>query len=151
MWSGVWPPSNHAGIEAPARDFWPLVPRPAVLPLPAAMPRPTRLRLASIRPRAEVVDLHAFFSWVSASRDVSGDLLDLDEEADLADHAADGVVVGKLDRAADPVQAERADRAAVAGDVADRALGLGDAQLTGHRRPPSCRGRGLAGTAGCAA
>ncbi len=28
----------------PARAFWPLVPRPAVLPLPAAMPRPTRVR-----------------------------------------------------------------------------------------------------------
>ena len=43
MCSGVWPPSNQAGIDAPARDFWPLVPRPAVLPLPAAMPRPTRV------------------------------------------------------------------------------------------------------------
>ena len=44
MWSGVWPPSNQGGIEPPARAFWPLVPRPAVLPLPAAMPRPTRVR-----------------------------------------------------------------------------------------------------------
>ncbi len=43
MWSGVWPPSNQGGIEPPARAFWPLVPRPAVLPLPAAMPRPTRV------------------------------------------------------------------------------------------------------------
>ena len=31
-WSGVWPPSNQGGIEPPARAFWPLVPRPAVLP-----------------------------------------------------------------------------------------------------------------------
>ena len=44
MWSGVWPPSNQGGIEPPARAFWPFVPRPAVLPLPAAMPRPTRVR-----------------------------------------------------------------------------------------------------------
>src|SRR6188508_2575997 len=44
MWSGVWPPSNHGGIDPPARAFWPFVPRPAVLPLPAAMPRPTRVR-----------------------------------------------------------------------------------------------------------
>ncbi len=44
MWSGVWPPSNQAGMEPPARAFWPFVPRPAVLPLPAAMPRPTRVR-----------------------------------------------------------------------------------------------------------
>ncbi len=44
MWSGVWPPSNQAGIPPPALAFWPFVPRPAVLPLPAAMPRPTRVR-----------------------------------------------------------------------------------------------------------
>jgi hypothetical protein len=43
MWIGVWPPSNQAGMELPARDFCPFVPRPAVLPLPAAMPRPTRV------------------------------------------------------------------------------------------------------------
>ena len=51
MWSGVWPPSNQGGIEPPARAFWPLVPRPAVLPLPAAMPRPTRV-LALCAPSA---------------------------------------------------------------------------------------------------
>ena len=44
MWSGVWPPSNQGGMPPPARAFWPFVPRPAVLPLPAAMPRPTRMR-----------------------------------------------------------------------------------------------------------
>ena len=44
MWSGVWPPSNQGGMEPPARAFWPFVPRPAVLPLPAAIPRPTRVR-----------------------------------------------------------------------------------------------------------
>ena len=44
------------------------------------------------------------------------------------------VVVGDLDRVADAVQAERPDRRPVAGDVADRALRLGHAQLTGHRR-----------------
>ncbi len=43
-WMGVWPPSNQPGMLAPARDRWPFVPRPAVLPLPAAMPRPTRVR-----------------------------------------------------------------------------------------------------------
>jgi len=31
-----------AHAPAPARAFWPLVPRPAVLPWPAAIPRPTR-------------------------------------------------------------------------------------------------------------
>ena len=60
MWSGVWPPSNQGGIEPPARDFWPFVPRPAVLPLPAAMPRPTRVR--GVREPGgglQVVELHA--------------------------------------------------------------------------------------------
>ena len=42
MWSGVWPPSNQGGIEPPARAFWPLVPRPAVLPLPAAFKKIAR-------------------------------------------------------------------------------------------------------------
>jgi hypothetical protein len=42
MWSGVWPPSNQAGIPPPARDFWPFVPRPAVFPRPEPWPRPRR-------------------------------------------------------------------------------------------------------------
>src|SRR5450756_2739430 len=44
IWIGVCPPSNHGWMVPPVLDFWPLVPRPAVLPLPAAMPRPTRVR-----------------------------------------------------------------------------------------------------------
>ena len=55
-WRGVWPPSNHGGMEPPARAFWPLVPRPASLPLPAAMPS-RRSRLAE--PSA------GWRSWVS--------------------------------------------------------------------------------------
>ena len=36
-------PSNQTGIPPPARDFWPLVPRPAVLPrAPEPWPRPTQ-------------------------------------------------------------------------------------------------------------
>src|SRR4249920_1274010 len=31
-------------MATPVRDFWPLTPRPAVLPLPEPMPRPTRRR-----------------------------------------------------------------------------------------------------------
>src|SRR5260221_3897710 len=42
MWMGVWPPSNHPGMPGPLRAFWPFVPRPAVLPWPALMPRPRR-------------------------------------------------------------------------------------------------------------
>ena len=54
---------------------------------------------------------------------------------------------GQDRRAADAVEAQRADGRPVAGDVADRAPGLGDAEPTGHRPPPARadRGRGLAG------
>ena len=38
--------------------------------------------------------------------------------------------------AADAVQAQGLDGRPVTGDVTDRALGLGDLQLTGHRPPP---------------
>src|SRR2546427_389835 len=42
MCSGVWPPSNHPGSPGPVRASWPFVPRPAVLPWPCEVPRPTR-------------------------------------------------------------------------------------------------------------
>ena len=102
-WSGVWPPSNHAGILPPARAFWPFVPRPAVLPWPAAMPRPTRLAPCGTRARASDLELHASPCprpmAASRPRTAAGpaDLLDGHEEADLADHAARRVVGGHLD------------------------------------------------------
>ena len=40
--SGIWPPSKPTLWKPPARAFWPLWPRPAVLPRPQPMPRPTR-------------------------------------------------------------------------------------------------------------
>src|SRR5205823_144494 len=40
--SGIWPPSNPRLCLKPERDFAPLCPRPAVLPLPEPWPRPTR-------------------------------------------------------------------------------------------------------------
>ena len=40
--SGSWPPSKPGRTLPPDRAFWPLWPRPQVLPPPAAMPRPTR-------------------------------------------------------------------------------------------------------------
>ena len=59
------------------------------------------------------------------------------EEADLANHAAGRGVVGDDVRAADALQTERTERGAVAGDVADLALDLGDLELSGHWPPPS--------------
>src|SRR6187401_3012360 len=45
MSMGIWPPSKPAGILLePERDFWPFVPRPAVLPVPDPTPRPSRFR-----------------------------------------------------------------------------------------------------------
>src|SRR3989442_14108 len=40
--SGIWPPSNPRLNLKPERDFAPLCPRPAVLPLPEPWPRPIR-------------------------------------------------------------------------------------------------------------
>ena len=40
--SGIWPPSNPRLNLKPERDFAPLWPRPAVLPLPDPWPRPIR-------------------------------------------------------------------------------------------------------------
>ena len=45
MYSGIWPPSKPGRmLWLPERAFWPLCPRPDVLPLPEPWPRPTRLR-----------------------------------------------------------------------------------------------------------
>src|SRR5579883_2986766 len=43
--SGIWPPSKPGlTLPLPVRAYWPLWPRPAVLPRPEPMPRPTRTR-----------------------------------------------------------------------------------------------------------
>ena len=48
-----------------------------------------------------------------------------------------------------PLQAEGPERRPVAGDVADRALDLGHAELSGHRRPPRSRSRDRRLAGGC--
>src|ERR671917_598258 len=55
MWSGIWPPSKPKMLT-PERLVWPFCPRPAVLPLPEPMPRPTRMRLL----RAPLLSLSSF-------------------------------------------------------------------------------------------
>ena len=88
-WSGVWPPSNQAGRLPPARDFWPFVPRPAVLPRPGAMAAADAARrLARPGSRVQVVELH-FDSSSFADVRLRRRLLDLEEEGDAAQHAAD--------------------------------------------------------------
>src|SRR5262245_411155 len=49
-WSGIWPPSKPRLNLNPERDFAPLCPRPAVLPLPDPCPRPMRF-FACLAPR----------------------------------------------------------------------------------------------------
>src|SRR6476469_662502 len=81
-WSGIWPPSKPL-MATPARAFWPLTPRPAVLPLPEPMPRPTRIR-PLVAPGLSRISL-SFMTPVS--------LLGLDhadEVAELGDHATHG-------------------------------------------------------------
>src|SRR5687767_7440531 len=115
---------------APARAFWPFVPRPAVLPLPAAMPRPTR-----VRSRREPAAGRRSCSFIL-------DLFDAHQEADGVGHPPERGRIGDLDRLADSVQAERADRSPCALGVADGALDERNAQLIGHRpEPPLARSR----------
>lgn len=44
LWRGVCPPSKNGLGPPPDRAFWPLCPRPQVLPRPDPTPLPTRLR-----------------------------------------------------------------------------------------------------------
>ena len=55
---GVWPPSKRGPLPPPARDFWPFMPRPAVLPVPEAGPRPTRLRFLVAPAAGEILQFH---------------------------------------------------------------------------------------------
>src|SRR5215472_4337165 len=120
--SGIWPPSNPPATGP--RALLPLVPRPAVLPLPAS-PRPTRVRgvcapgagrrwwIFSPRPAAALPP--------SA---ISVDLLDGDQVAHRLDHAAYLRPVRLHDDVADPPQAQRAQRLPLHPGPADLRLDL---------------------------
>src|ERR1700721_3880259 len=85
-WIGIWPPSKPL-MRTPERAVWPLPPRPACLPFPDPMPRPTRLR-AFDDPGLTLISL----SFIAAS------LLAVDDAhqmRDLGDHAAIGGGVGE--------------------------------------------------------
>src|SRR4249919_2802245 len=99
MWSGIWPPSKPK-TETPERLFWPFWPRPAVLPSPEPMPRPTRTRLL----RAPLLSRISFSFIVSAlafafvARSGEGLALDRHHVTHGPDHAADLRRVLELDR-----------------------------------------------------
>src|SRR5882672_9764624 len=75
--NGICPPSKPTLWKPPARDFWPLWPRPAVLPRPEPPPRPTRRRFF-FEPAAGLM----LFSSIVL-------FLDLQEIARVIDHSAD--------------------------------------------------------------
>src|SRR6516225_2378396 len=135
-WSGIWPPSNHAGILPPARAFLPLWPLPAVPPTPVAPPLPRRLG-ARVAPAAgRMLPMRMRLSLPAHH---------LDEVADLEDHAPDLGRVLVLDDVTDALETERAHGRQLIGLVPARALELPDADLRhwraprgGRTSPPGC-------------
>src|SRR5262245_24003268 len=95
--NGIWPPSKPSLWKPPERAFWPLWPRPAVLPQPEPTPRPTRWR--------------SFFEPGAGLSELSR--IDSHQVVDLVDHAAHRRRVRDLDRLIDLFQAQAAHRRAM--------------------------------------
>src|SRR5947208_12631937 len=64
---GICPPSKPAKFMLPVRAFWPLPPRPAVLPWPLACPRPTRFFSFTPPPRGGVNRVNSFIVFLRRS------------------------------------------------------------------------------------
>src|SRR5437868_8174390 len=94
--SGIWPPSKPL-MRTPERAVWPLPPRPAVLPLPEPMPRPTRMRFLR-EPALSASSL----SFIALSPLLPVD--DADEVLNLGDHAAHRRGILQLGDTADLVE-----------------------------------------------
>src|SRR5918911_36366 len=109
--SGIWPPSKPL-MDTPVRAFWPLTPRPAVLPLPEPMPRPTRMR-SLVAPGLSEIS----FSFMAPSL---LPVFDAHEVLDLLDHAAHRRGVGQGRDAMELVQPEADQRLALPRLAADR-------------------------------
>src|SRR6201986_2396144 len=119
--SGIWPPSKPL-MRTPERAVWPLPPRPAVLPLPEPMPRPTRMRFLR-EPALSAISL----SFIALSPYLSLFLVDdADEMLNLCDHAANCRGVLQLGGAADLVELEADQRLALRVMAADCAADLLD-------------------------
>src|SRR6266436_5120594 len=119
--SGIWPPSKPL-MRTPERAVWPLPPRPACLPLPEPMPRPTRMRFLR-EPALSAISL----SFIALSPYLSYFLVvDADEMLNLCDHAANCRRVPQLGDPADLVELEADQRRTLRVVAADRAAGLLD-------------------------
>src|SRR3954453_15375527 len=116
MWSGIWPPSKPL-IDTPERALAPFWPRPAVLPLPEPMPRPTRMRPL----RAPWLSLSSLSFMVVHSlsllsrmpregRWMSGGLFDAGEVQNLAHLAHDFGRLVDLHRTVELVEAKADER-----------------------------------------
>src|SRR5262245_28365085 len=156
--SGIWPPSKPL-TATPERAFCPLTPRPAVLPLPEPMPRPTRRR--ALRAPGRSASSESFIVQVLVCRYVIGTggitksvfalrldvrggsgsfVLDhADEVMHLGDHAAGHRRIGQFLHPADLVQAEPDQGLALNEMAPRRAAGLLDLDglgFLGHRAAP---------------
>src|ERR1700733_10445623 len=133
---GIWPPSKPL-MRTPERAVWPLPPRPACLPLPEPMPRPTRMRDFD-DPGLSLISL----SFMAAS------LLAVDDAhqmRDFGDHAAIGGRVGEARPAPGLVEAKALESRALRAGSADGARNLlqRDVLVGGHRPALTNRRRRL--------
>src|SRR5918995_7130015 len=132
---GSCPPSTpFSGTRV--RAFWPFTPRPAVLPLPEPMPRPTRLDLCRA-PGLSRISL----SFIAELRPSA---FHPQEVGDLPDHAADGGRVLQLPRAVHLVETEADQRLLLPRLAADGRADLRDLHgfpRVRHRAPPRPRSR----------
>src|SRR4051794_22608930 len=146
--SGIWPPSKPL-MRTPERAVWPLPPRPAVLPLPEPMPRPTRMRFFR-EPALSAISLsfivRFLYRWSMIDRKTGAGLSgscpllflvdDANEMLNLRDHAANCRGVLQFGDPADLVELEADQRLALRVVAADRAAGLLDLDRLcglGHR------------------
>src|ERR1700681_1342749 len=116
-WSGLCPPSKPL-MATPVRAFWPLTPRPAVLPLPEPMPRPTRMR-ALRDPGRSAISL----SFIAPSSRLVDDA---NEMADLVDHPAHARIVRQRLPSPDLVEPEADQGGTLLARPPDRAARLLD-------------------------
>src|ERR1700704_3791871 len=159
--SGIWPPSKPL-MRTPERAVWPLPPRPAVLPLPEPMPRPTRMRFLR-EPALSAISLSFIvgflYLWIMiltekpapTFRDHAPSLFlvdNPDEVLNLGDHAANRRGVLQLGDATDLVELEADQRRTLRVVAADCAVGLLDLDHLcglGHRRNSERRGEDAPG------
>src|SRR5271166_5472760 len=129
---GIWPPSKPL-IATPERAFCPLTPRPAVLPLPDPIPRPTRMR-SFVEPGLSLNSFSFIICSPGSAECFPYSLLrvdrnavfldDADEMRNLINHAANGRIVGDDPAAVHLVKAKADQRLFLIVGPADRATNL---------------------------